>query len=38
MRRIRIVNIVIDSLPVLTAMAQAIPYALVLDSPLLRSL
>ncbi len=35
MRKMRIVNTVIDSLAVLTALALAIPFALVLGAPFL---
>ncbi len=38
MRRIRMVNTVIDSLAVLTALALAVPFALVLGAPFLGSL
>ena len=38
MRRIRIVNTVIDSLAVLTALALAVPFALVLSAPFLGGL
>ncbi len=38
MHRIRIVNTVIDSLAILTALALAIPFALVLGAPFLGGL
>ncbi len=38
MRRIRIVNTMIDSLAILTALALAIPFALVLGAPFLGGL